>query len=152
MPAFVVRKVMDALNEEGRALSRSRILVLGVAYKKDVADLRESPALEIMHLLQDKNADVQYHDALCPVIRDDGHTVLKGLPMRSVELTDEALATADAVLIVTDHSSVDYARVGRLARIVIDTRGVMRGIAASARVVGLSGEPASRVEAAAVRS
>jgi UDP-N-acetyl-D-glucosamine dehydrogenase len=145
MPAYVVRKVMDGLNDQGRALSRSRVLVLGVAYKKDISDLRESPALEIMRLLQDKGADVVYHDAFCPEILDDGHTVLRGLPMRSIPLTDEALTRADAVVIVADHSTVDYAEVGRHARLVVDTRGVMRQVPATARIVGLSSEAASAV-------
>jgi len=140
MPAYVARKIMDGLNEQGRALSRSRVLVLGVAYKKDVADLRESPALEVIRLLQEKGADVVYHDAFCPEIMDDGHTPLSGLPMRSIALTDEALAGADAVVIVTDHSNVDYAHVGRSARLIVDTRGVMRHIPATARVVGLSAQ------------
>lgn len=144
MPAFVMRKVMDGLNGEGKALSRSRVLVLGVAYKKDVADLRESPALEVMRLLQEKGADVVYHDPLCPEILDDGHTPLRGLPMLSVALTDGELEAADAVVIIADHTSVDYARVGRFARLVIDTRGIMRGVSSSGRVVGLTPQEAVR--------
>jgi len=139
MPHYVVGKVSDALNEDGKALKGSRVLVLGVSYKKDIDDLRESPALEIVRLLQEKGADVAYHDPHCPVIRDDGHTLIRGLPMHSIELSDEALADSDAVVIVTDHSAVDYARVGAMARLVVDTRGAMRGVAAAARVVGLSG-------------
>jgi UDP-N-acetyl-D-mannosaminuronate dehydrogenase len=118
-----------------------------VAYKKDVADLRESPSLEIMRLLQEKGADVVYHDEFCPEIRDDGHTPLAGLPMRSIPLTDDALASADAVVIVADHSNVDYAHVGRMARLVVDTRGVMRHIPAAARVVGLSAQASPAVSA-----
>jgi UDP-N-acetyl-D-glucosamine dehydrogenase len=147
MPAYVMRKVMDGLNAEGKALSRSRVLVLGVAYKKDVADLRESPALEMIRLLQEKGAAVAYHDVLCPVIEDDGHTPLQDLPMKSVDLTDAVLESADAIVIVADHSSVDYSRVGRLARLVIDTRGVMRGVSSAGRVVGLTPQEAARTTA-----
>ena len=138
MPAYVVRKIADALNDESKSPRGSRVLVLGAAYKKDVGDLRESPALEIMHRLQEKGAAVSYHDALAPVIEDDGHTPLRGLPMRSVPLTEEVLRGADAVVIVTEHTGVDYERVGALASLVVDTRGVLRGRAVTARVVGLS--------------
>jgi UDP-N-acetyl-D-glucosamine dehydrogenase len=138
MPAFVVRKVADGLNEDGKAVRGSRVLVLGVAYKKDIDDLRESPALEILQMLQEKGARVEYHDPFCPTIHDDGHTPLQGLPLHSVELTDQVLADADVVVVVTDHSTVDYARVGQLARLVVDTRGVMRGPDGPGRVVGLA--------------
>ena len=121
MPAFWVTKVQDALNQVGKPLHGSRILVLGVAYKKDVDDLRESPALEILDQLSQKGAVVSYHDPHCPEIRDDGHTP-SGAVGRSVDLTDERLGDADAVLIVTDHTSVDYERVCSLARLVVDTR------------------------------
>jgi UDP-N-acetyl-D-glucosamine dehydrogenase len=123
MPAFWVRKVQDALNEAGRPVRGAEILVLGVAYKKDIDDLRESPALEIMDQLYNKGAIVRYHDAHCPEIRDDGHTPL-GATGKSIELTDEVLRRADAVIVVTDHSNVDYTRVCALASIVIDTRNV----------------------------
>ncbi len=139
MPAYVVRKVSDALNDEAKAVRGSRVLVLGVAYKKDIDDLRESPALEVMHLLQQKGADVVYHDPFCPEIADDGHTALTSLPMHSVELSEAELARTDAVVLVTDHSTVDYAALAARARLVVDTRGAMRGVTGSARVVGLSG-------------
>jgi UDP-N-acetyl-D-glucosamine dehydrogenase len=121
MPAFWVTKVQDALNQVGKPLHGSRVLVLGVAYKKDIDDLRESPALEILDQLSRKGAVVSYHDSYCPEIRDDGHTPL-GAVGRSVELTDDRIRGADVVLILTDHSTVDYSRVCRLARIIIDTR------------------------------
>jgi UDP-N-acetyl-D-glucosamine dehydrogenase len=136
MPAFVVRKVADALNEVEKAVRGSRVFILGVAYKKDIDDLRESPALEIIHQLQEKGAQVQYHDPFCPVIADDGHTPIQGLPMRSVPLTDAALEKADVVVVVTDHTEVDYSRVSAKARLVVDTRGVMRE--PLLHVVGLS--------------
>jgi UDP-N-acetyl-D-glucosamine dehydrogenase len=149
MPAFVAGKVADALNDEGKPVRGSGVLVLGVAYKRDIEDLRESPALDIIRLLQQKGARVSYHDPFCPVVADDGHTALQGLPLHSVELTDERLARADAVVLVTDHSGVDYARVAARARLVVDTRGVMRTVPASrARVVGLSAETAANAPAA----
>jgi UDP-N-acetyl-D-glucosamine dehydrogenase len=140
MPAYVVRKVADSLNDDAKAVRGSRVLVLGVSYKKDIDDLRESPALEIMHQLQERGAWVFYHDPHCPVIKDDGHTPLRNLPMRSVELSDCVLQTMDAVVIVTDHSAVSYRKVAENAHLVVDTRGVMRGCEGGARVVGLSGE------------
>ena len=136
MPAFVVRKVADSLNDVSKPLRGSRVLLLGVAYKRDIDDLRESPALEIVRMLQEKGAKVSFHDAYCPVIEDDGHTPLQGLPMRSVPLTDQVLKDADCVVVVTDHSEVDYLRVSALANLVVDTRGVMR--TPEEHVVGLS--------------
>ena len=151
MPAFVVQKVSDALNDVAKPIRGSRVLVLGVAYKKDIDDLRESPALEVIRLLQEKGAEVEYHDPFCPEIVDDGHTPLQGLPMASVPLTDTALARADVVVVVTDHSNVDYAHVSARAKLVVDTRGVMRE--PLTHVVGLSrrvgrAEPARRLKAA----
>jgi UDP-N-acetyl-D-glucosamine dehydrogenase len=147
MPEYVVRKVVAALNDERKPVRGSRVLVLGVAYKKDVDDLRESPALDIMRILQEEGAHVLFHDPLCPVIRDDGHTALHGLPMRSVALDDALLGAMDAVVVVTDHSAVSYRRVAERASLVVDARGVMRGITGRARVVGLSREgPAPRTQ------
>jgi UDP-N-acetyl-D-glucosamine dehydrogenase len=134
MPQFVAQKVADALNEVAKAVRGSRVLVLGVAYKKDIDDLRESPALEIIRLLQGRGAELRYHDPHCPVIADDGHTAIEGLPLHSVALTDAVVAWADVVLVVTDHTAVDYAAVLAGARLVVDTRGVMR----DPQVVGLS--------------
>jgi UDP-N-acetyl-D-glucosamine dehydrogenase len=138
MPAYVVRKIGDALNDGYKSARGSSVLVLGVAYKRDVSDLRESPALEIMRLLQAKGARVSYHDPFCPVIEDDGHTPLRGLPLRSQPWSDALVRDADAVVIVADHSGVDYQKVADEARLVIDTRGVMRRFPGRARVVGLS--------------
>ncbi|MGH7461143.1 MAG: nucleotide sugar dehydrogenase, partial [Longimicrobiales bacterium] len=136
MPAYVVRKVASALNDTSRALRGSWILVMGIAYKKDINDIRESPALEIIRLLQEEGAQVLYHDPLCEVIEDDGHTRIQGLPMRSVPLTPGLLAALDAAVIVTDHSSVDYDEIATHASLVVDTRGVMRNIKSHARLVG----------------
>jgi len=97
------------------------VLVLGVAYKKDIDDLRESPALEILDLLSQKGVVVTYHDPFVKEIVADGHTPA-GAVGRSVALTDKALREADAVMVVTDHSSIDYQRVCDHAQLVIDTR------------------------------
>ncbi|MFN2397297.1 MAG: nucleotide sugar dehydrogenase, partial [Gemmatimonadaceae bacterium] len=137
MPAFWVGKVQDALNAAGKAVNGSKVLVLGVAYKKDIDDLRESPALDILDLLASKGARVSYHDPYIPEILDDGHTPA-GAVGKSVDLTDDVLRNADAVLIVTDHSSVDYARVCRLASVVIDSRNAC---ATQAAAIGGRTEP-----------
>ena len=121
MPAFWVGKVQDALNDAGKPLKGAKVLVLGVAYKKDIDDLRESPALDILELLAKKGCAVTYHDPYVPEISADDHTP-EGAVGKSVPLTDAALRESDAVLIVTDHSSVDYARVAKLGKIVIDSR------------------------------
>ena len=156
MPEYVVQKVADTLNGARKAVNGSRVLVLGVAYKRDIDDLRESPALDIIGLLQGRGAEVQYHDPFCPEIRDDGHTSLQSLPMHSQPLTAELLEQTDVVVLVTDHTSVDYALVAEHASLVVDTRGVMRGGTSRAGVVGLSGKgsagraravPAQAVEA-----
>jgi UDP-N-acetyl-D-glucosamine dehydrogenase len=144
MPAFVVGKVAESLNDVRKAVNGSRVLVLGVAYKRDVSDLRETPAFEIMRLLQIQGAQVLYHDPHCPVILDDGHTPLNGLPLFSMPLTPRTLAEVDCVVIVTDHSDIDYHEVAHHARIVVDSRGALRGIASDAPVVGLSTAPRKR--------
>jgi len=125
MPLFVVGKVREALNSIRKAVNGSRILLLGVAYKKDIDDLRESPALDIIGLLQADGAEVTYHDPYVPYIHadEDGHP-----EMASVELTDEALTDPDAVVILTDHSSFDYARIVAKSRVLVDARNATRGV------------------------
>jgi UDP-N-acetyl-D-glucosamine dehydrogenase len=118
MPRFVARKVRTALNAHRKAVNGSSILVLGVAYKKDVNDVRESPALDIMRMLAADGAVVEYHDPHVSRIREDD------VGWESVELTDERLKGADAVVIATDHSAVDYGRVLDLAAVVVDARHV----------------------------
>jgi UDP-N-acetyl-D-glucosamine dehydrogenase len=133
MPHFVADKVQDALNRHGKPLMGSRVLILGVAYKKDIDDVRESPALDVMRLLAEKGADVRYHDPHVAEVREDGQV------QRSVELTDAELAAADCVVIATDHSAVDYGRVVAEARLVVDTRNAARALVGRAEIVGLSG-------------
>jgi UDP-N-acetyl-D-glucosamine dehydrogenase len=133
MPAVVVRKVAQALNDEKKAVNGSRVLVLGVAYKKDIDDMRESPALDVMRLLESQGADVVYHDPHVPKFREEGHE------HTSVPLSDKELTSADAVVIVTDHTSVDYQRVVHLARVVVDTRNATAKLAkGKGRIVSLT--------------
>ncbi|MGH7529948.1 MAG: nucleotide sugar dehydrogenase [Gemmatimonadales bacterium] len=119
MPEFWVAKVVDALNDQGKAVRGSRVLLLGVAYKRDIDDIRESPALDVIRLLQQRGAQVAYHDPHVPTVQDDG------LALASVPLTAEALRGADCVMILTDHRGVDYRLVQRNARAVVDTRHVL---------------------------
>ena len=135
MPEYVVEKVQDALNEHRKALKGSNILVLGVAYKRDIDDLRESPALDIIRLLEGKGANVSYHDPYVAEIREDGHSRAHV----SVELNEATLRGADCVVITTDHQVVDYENVVRNAQLVVDTRNATRGLNGS-KIVGLSGE------------
>ncbi len=123
MPYHVVNAVAMALNRHKTALNGSRILVLGVAYKKDVDDLRESPALTIIELLQKSGAEVSYHDPYFPKV---GKGRQYDLQMSCAPLED--LGRYDCVVIVTDHSTIDYARVVREAKLVVDTRHATRGI------------------------
>lgn len=118
MPAYVVSRTMDALNEQGKTLKGAEILLVGVAYKRNVDDVRESPALAIIKLLESRGARVQYHDPCVPVLRSR-HLKTE---MRSVPLNPEVLRTADAVIIVTDHQNVDYRAILAQGRLVIDTR------------------------------
>lgn len=133
MPRFVVEKVRDALNDISRSLRGSRVLVLGVAYKRDIGDVRESPALDIIRLLEEKGAVVGYHDPHVPHLDEDG------VERHSVPLTDEELRSAHCILIATDHSDVDYHRLLGLPVPVVDTRNAMRGLD-SENIIGLSGQ------------
>jgi UDP-N-acetyl-D-glucosamine dehydrogenase len=119
MPLFWVRKVSEALNEQGKAVRGASVLVLGVAYKRDIDDIRESPALDIIRLLDGQGARVSYHDPHVPVFAEDGHE------FRSVPLDPESVAAADCIMIVTDHSAIDYHMIRRKARLVVDTRNAM---------------------------
>lgn len=125
MPHYVVMRLMEALNDRGRALKGSKVLVLGLAYKKDVDDVRESPSFEVIELLEHKGAQVDYHD---PFVPKTFKTRRHDLEMVSQPLTPEALASYDAVVIVTDHSNVDYAHVVKHARFVLDTRNATKRV------------------------
>jgi UDP-N-acetyl-D-glucosamine dehydrogenase len=123
MPAFVIEKLMDALNEKRRSLKGSRVLVLGVAYKRDLDDTRESPALKIMDLLVKRGAEVAYHDPHVPVLKRSRHYDFN---LQSVPLTREELQRADAVIIATDHAAMDYEMIVEASRLIIDTRNATR--------------------------
>jgi UDP-N-acetyl-D-glucosamine dehydrogenase len=128
MPEHVVQLVSDGLNDDRKAMNGARVLLLGVAYKKDIDDVRESPALSIIDRLHSKGCEVRYHDPFVSEVRfDDAHTAGSGDPLASVTLTDEEIKQSDCVVIVTNHSGVDYQRVVDLARLVVDTRNALNG-------------------------
>ena len=117
MPEHVVNLIADALNEDGKPLHGSRVLILGAAYKRDVADIRESPALDIIAMLRAKKAQLAYHDPFVPAIDFERLT--------SIALSDEALAQTDCAVIVTDHSCFDHRRIANLTQLIIDTRNAI---------------------------
>lgn len=116
MPRFVVQKVQDALNDVGKPLKGSSLLVLGVAYKPDIDDMRESPALDVIHLLQQKGAEVQYHDPYVPSLRNEEHV------MASVSDLHAAVSSSDCVVIITNHKVYDYHMILENAQLIVDTR------------------------------
>jgi len=126
MPYYVLNKVIKALNSFGKSLRGSRILVLGVAYKKDIGDARESPAIKTVSLLLKEGAKVTYHDSFIPEFKinvSEEEFILKSAP-----LTDELISLSDCVLILTDHSDIDYEAVAEKAKIVVDTRNATKAV------------------------
>lgn len=132
MPDYVMSKLMNALNDDGKALKGSKVLVLGVAYKPNVDDVRESPALTLIERLRDKGAEVSFHDPHVPRLARGRHY---SIDLDSVALDAATLGDADVVLIVTDHKAIDYAALLDQAKLVVDTRGVTRKLNGKARVV-----------------
>jgi UDP-N-acetyl-D-glucosamine dehydrogenase len=118
MPRYVVSRVLEALNDRGRVLKGARVLVLGAAYKPDIDDVRESPALDVIGLLRQKGAQVEYHDPYIPRI----HHEHEGWHMQSVTDLMKAVAAAEVVVIVTNHKVYDYAAIVAAAQFVFDTR------------------------------
>jgi UDP-N-acetyl-D-glucosamine dehydrogenase len=116
MPEYWVARVADKLNDQGKAVRGSTVLVLGVAYKKDIDDIRESPALDVIRLLEQRGAIVKYHDPHVPKLHEDG------VELESIALTADLLHGTDCVVIVTDHTGLDYPLVAREAKLVVDTR------------------------------
>ncbi len=116
MPEYWVARVADKLNDQGKAVRGSTVLVLGVAYKKDIDDIRESPALDVIRLLEQRGAVVKYHDPHVPKLHEDG------VELESVALSVDLLHGTDCVVIVTDHTGLDYPLVAREAKLVVDTR------------------------------
>ena len=132
MPEHVAVLVADALNEHKKAVKGSRILVSGVAYKRDISDLRESPALDIISLLRDRGGEVSYHDPFIAELDAHGADTAPSLiGMRSVA-DPVRYDSYDAVVIVTDHTQVDYARMAREAPLVVDTRNALKSHRAEA--------------------
>jgi UDP-N-acetyl-D-glucosamine dehydrogenase len=125
MPRYVIDKLQEGLNAQGKPLKGARVLVLGLAYKKDIDDPRESPSFELIELLRQRGAEVSYHDPHIPVAPP-----MRSWPdlprLESQPLTPERLAAVDAVLVATDHTAVDYAMVADSTRLIVDTRGVYR--------------------------
>jgi UDP-N-acetyl-D-glucosamine dehydrogenase len=119
MPHFVADKVQNALNEAGKPVKGSRVHVMGVAYKRDIDDMRESPALDIMLLLKKRGAEVSYSDPHVPALRLDSGT-LEARP-------ESEAANADCVVIVTDHSAFDYAGLVERSRLIVDSRNALKG-------------------------
>jgi UDP-N-acetyl-D-glucosamine dehydrogenase len=122
MPVYVVQKITDALNERSKSVKGSKILILGVAYKKDVNDTRESPALDIIEILRKKGASVLYSDPYVPQLIADDYNIV------SQELREELLKNIDCVVIVTNHSEFDYQYIVSHAPLVVDTRNATKGM------------------------
>jgi UDP-N-acetyl-D-glucosamine dehydrogenase len=120
-----VRRATAILNDAKKSVKGSKILVLGAAYKRDTGDTRESPALDVIRLLQEEGATVRFHDPHATSIRLESGTVQRGTP-----LTAKALREADLVIIVTDHSAFDYPAIVKAARRILDTRNATRGVKA----------------------
>ena len=135
MPYHCVRKLRKALDAHGKSLRGSKVVMVGVAYKRDIADYRESSAIKILELLQKRGVDVVYHDPFVPEI-EDGHGVdaPEAPANTSVELTDELLDAADAVMVITDHTDIDWQRVLDRSRVVIDYRNVYKDTPRSERL------------------
>lgn len=119
MPAYVVDKIGNALNDDRKAINGSTVLLLGAAYKPNVGDVRESPALDVIHLLREKGAEVQYHDPFVSKLTVDGTTY------ESIRLTDQALAEADCVAVITNHDFYEWECVANAAKVIVDTRNAI---------------------------
>jgi UDP-N-acetyl-D-glucosamine dehydrogenase len=120
MPRYVVQRIQDAMNENGKAIQGSSFLVLGAAFKPNVSDTRESPAIDVIGLLQDKGGKVSYYDPYVPAFEDDGWG------LTSVSDPVAAAKKADCVVIVTDHDGVDYEGISKVAQLIFDTRNVLK--------------------------
>ena len=126
MPKYVIKLVSDALNDNEKSVKGSKILILGVAYKKDIDDMRESPALSVIDLLRAKGAEVIYHDPFVPEVTfDHAYTIGDGEPLYNTELTDDLIKDSDCIIICTEHSDVDYDKITQLSSLVVDTRNAL---------------------------
>ena len=131
MPHHVVTKIIEGLNDQRKPLRCSTVLLVGVAYKKDVKDLRESPALEIIDILVKKGAIVSYYDPYMPYLK------IEGINLKSVEFTKESFSDSDCVVLVTDHSNVDYKFIAKNSKLVVDTRNILKEIKDKSNIVRL---------------
>ena len=127
MPHHVVERTMSALNEQGKALKGAKVLILGLAYKKNIDDLRESPSIRLIELFREKGSTVSYHDPYCPKMKEMRHQPKYMLEMESVPL-EQSVLDADVVVIATDHDSIDYQALVRDAKLVIDTRNATKNV------------------------
>jgi UDP-N-acetyl-D-glucosamine dehydrogenase len=135
MPHYVIERTQGALNDDRKSIKGSKVLVLGVAYKKNIDDSRESPSAEIIELLRDRGAEVSYHDPHIPTYPSMRKY---RIDLKSVELDEANLKASDCVLILTDHDAVDYGNIAKHAKLVVDTRNAMARVPAGtgkARVV-----------------
>jgi UDP-N-acetyl-D-glucosamine dehydrogenase len=123
MPEYVVEKITLAMNKQKKALNGAKVLVLGIAYKRDISDVRESPALDIIRLLQEKGAQVAYNDPYVQTVKLEGDE-----KAHSVKLSAQMLAGYDCVVIVTDHSDYDYQWIVDNARLIVDTRNAAKNV------------------------
>ena len=121
MPEYVIQNVSNGLNHHKKSINGSSVLLIGMAYKKNIEDLRESPSIDIYNLLVEKGAKVNYHDPYCPIVKVDGNSKLK-----SKKLTEKLLRNSDVVVITTDHSNIDYQFIVDNAKLVVDTRNVTK--------------------------
>ncbi len=132
MPLYVIGKVATALNDESKSVRGSKIVVLGVAYKRDIDDVRESPALDVISLLQDRGAEVVFHDPYVAKVRLEDEEI-----MERTDFSEALLESADCVVIVTDHSAYDWQQILDHSRLVVDTRHVTLPRTGRARVITL---------------
>jgi len=127
MPKYVIKLVSEALNDNKKAVNGSKVLSLGVAYKKDIGDMRESPALSVIDLLRSKGAEVVYHDPFVPEVTfDRAYTIGDGEALYNQALTDDLIKESDCVIICTDHTDIDYERVTRFSSLIVDTRNALK--------------------------
>jgi len=123
---YIVAKITNALNEERKSLKGSKILILGIAYKKDVDDMRESPGIEIINILKNKGSQVDYHDPFIPSF--SGKRRYPDLSMKSIKLDENKLNKYDCVVIITNHSAYDYDWIVENSKLVIDTRNATASV------------------------
>jgi UDP-N-acetyl-D-glucosamine dehydrogenase len=125
MPYHVLKKITDALNSHKKCVNGAKLLIIGVAYKKNVGDTRESPALDVIEMLAKRGGEIVYFDPYVPEIQTDGHY------WKSLELTDSLLKQSDCVIILTDHSCLDYQRIVEHAKLVVDARNATADVRSS---------------------